>query len=152
MQMLSFPLLLEWYIYQLYNCIAMYTTINKQCISYGYYKSVGPYFFLLSTGEQSGVSNQKRFENLDLPITTAESLCLGHPKYQCIHTQLLFAPAHSSKLLLKDFIKFYFQVIVLIPEIVIICVVHLSVSRFQVNLIFEANVVLYIYCFIEHLS
>lgn len=109
----------------------MYTTINKQCIAYGYCKSLGSYFFLLLTGEQSGVSNKKMFENITLPITTAESVCLMHPKHHCVHTKLLSASAHSFKLLLLLLQRyfFYFQIVFLFPEIVFLCVL-LSISGF----------------------
>lgn len=36
------------------------------------------------TGEQSGVSKQERFENLTLPVTTAEFVCLTHPQPLCL--------------------------------------------------------------------
>lgn len=144
MEMLSLPVLLEWCIYQLYNF--MYTTINKQCIAYGYCKSLGSYFSLLLTGEQSGVSNKKMFENITLPITTAESVCLMHPKHHCVHTKLLSASAHSFKLLLLlQRYFFYFQIVFLFPEIVFLCVLLLSISGFQVKLVYEANVVHYTY-------
>lgn len=149
--MLSLPVLLEWSIYQLYNF--MYTTINKRCIAYGYCKSMSSYFSLLLTGEQSGVSNQKRFGSLTLPIATAEPVCLMHLKHHCVRTQLLSASALSLKLIIitkiLTFITFYFQVIFLFPEIIFLCVLHLGVCRFQVKLVYEANVALYIYYFVK---
>lgn len=102
------------------------TRILQECSSY----------FSFLTGGQSGVSKQERFENLTLPVTTAECVCLTHPELLCLPLLQLLLLNCSFITEILSCISFYFKILFL--EMIFLCLLHCGYSQYMKQMYFTS--------------